>query len=81
MPTTLIYTGKSIPDNLNATCFIVTTTDKGWINRISKLNWLNRFIKHIDITKRNLLILDGHSSNFDLEFAKHTFLIAITFEF
>jgi hypothetical protein len=46
------------------------------------LNWLKEFIKYIDTNKKNLLLLDGQSSNLDpdfIELAKQHNIIVMVF--
>ena len=62
--------------------FSITASPNGWIDSKIKLNWLKEFIKYIDTNKKNLLLLDGHSSNLDpdfIELAKQHNIIVMVF--
>ncbi len=78
LPPAVIFKGKSVQqqwfpiakDELKDWLF--TATDKGWVNRVVALEWLQRvFIPRTqpqDPSQRRLLILDGHDSHTSTEF-------------
>ena len=83
LPPAVIFRGKSVQqqwfpvekDGLEDWLF--TATEKGWINRVVALEWLQRvFIPRTrpqDPSQRRLLILDGHDSHTTTEFMWHCF--------
>ena len=66
IPATLIFTGSSIPD-MNPCGFDLTASKSGWVDTVIKKNWFENFIKYTATQSPRILLLDGHSSNFDLD--------------
>lgn len=64
----LIFTGKQIPYLKTTHGFLITVSENGWMDRSIKEQWLEFFIDYIDTSKKNILLVDGHSSNFSAEF-------------
>ena len=81
MTPVLIFSGQSV-SVISTYGFSITASPNGWIDSKIKLNWLKEFIKYIDTNKKNLLLLDGHSSNLDpdfIELAKQHNIIVMVF--
>ena len=70
----LIFTGQSIPENLNLQQYIVSANKSGWMDMQTKANWFDHFLKYIgnagkslEKCEPHLLLVDGHSSNWSGE--------------
>jgi hypothetical protein len=46
--------------------FDITASSSGWVDISIKKNWFENFIKHSATDSPRILLLDGHSSNFDI---------------
>jgi hypothetical protein len=63
----IIFKGQSVKVMDNHGLFLHSSPN-GWIDGETKAIWLTHFLNYIDKSRKNLLLLDGHSSNFDPQF-------------
>ena len=63
------YSGGHIPGN-----WVVKTTQSGWTDHITGLEWLKHFDQHTKVRQKGtwrMLVLDGHESHINAEFDEY----------